>query len=170
MNASEVIRQVQENASKRMQRGIDLDPIARDLFCSTNLHKMIPKVVIKDWAMDSLDGINDCNEILEIKCPGEKDHAVAVSGKVPAHYYPQLQHQMYVCDSPKAFYFSCDDKYKKWVYDYLKKQYKTDNLSNLPADIFQRMKSAAVKNMESNHERQRQVSQQETKLLLQEIQ
>ena len=49
----------------------------------------------------------------------------------------------------------CDQKYKEWVYSYLKKQYDTDNLSNLPADIYQRMKDAAVKNMESNYARQR---------------
>jgi putative phage-type endonuclease len=94
--------------TERMQRGSDLEPIARDLFCSRTGHKMLPKVVLKDWAMASLDGINDCNEILEVKCPGEKDHAIALSGKVPDHYYPQLQHQMYVCDAERAFYFSFD--------------------------------------------------------------
>ncbi len=92
----------------RMQRGVDLEPVARDLFCMSTGHKMVPKVVIKDWAMASLDGINDWNEILEIKCPGEKDHAIALSGKVPEYYYPQLQHQMYVCDSDKVFYYSFD--------------------------------------------------------------
>lgn len=94
--------------NERMKRGTDLEPIARDLFCIKTGHKMQPRVVIKDWAMASLDGINNWDEILEIKCPGEKDHAIAVSGKVPDHYYPQLQHQMYVCDSDKAFYFSFD--------------------------------------------------------------
>jgi len=94
--------------TERMQRGIDLEPIARDLFCKTTRHRMIPKVVIKEWAMASLDGINAWNEVLEVKCPGEKDHSIARSGKVPDHYYPQLQHQMYVCDSEKAFYYSFD--------------------------------------------------------------
>lgn len=94
--------------TERMQRGIDLEPIARDLFCMTTGHKMIPRVLIKDWAMASLDGINSWNEVLEIKCPGEKDHAIALRGKVPDHYYPQIQHQLYVCDSEKAFYYSFD--------------------------------------------------------------
>lgn len=97
-----------KKANERMQRGTDLEPIARDLFCVLTGHKMVPKVIINDWAMASLDGINDWNEILEIKCPGAKDHALAVSGKIPEYYYPQLQHQMYVCDSEKAFYFSFD--------------------------------------------------------------
>src|SRR3974390_599069 len=49
----------------------------------------------------------------------------------------------------------CDDRYKTWVYDYLKKKYKTDNLSELPLEIYDRMKNAAVKNMEQNHAKQR---------------
>jgi phage recombination protein Bet len=51
----------------------------------------------------------------------------------------------------------CDQRYKTWVYDYLKKQYKTDNLSELPLDIYDRMKNAAIKNMEQNHQKQRAV-------------
>jgi len=63
----------------------------------------------------------------------------------------------------------CDQKYKEWVYSYLKKQYDTDNLSNLPADIYQRMKDAAVKNMESNYARQRS-EQIKPELLLEQVQ
>ena len=66
--------------NEAMQRGNDLEPIARDLFKIKTGHKMEPRVVVKDWAMASLDGINAWNEILEIKCPGEKVHAVAVAG------------------------------------------------------------------------------------------
>ncbi len=94
--------------NEKMQRGMDLEPIARDLFCIKTNHKMIPKVVVKNWAMASLDGINAWNEVLEIKCPSPKIHEIAVLGKVPDYYYPQLQHQMYVCDGEKAFYFSFD--------------------------------------------------------------
>ncbi len=96
-------------ANDRMQRGIDLEPIARDLFTiKTGIH-VEPKVVVKDWAMASLDGISACgNYLVEIKCPGERDHAVAVSGKVPDHYYPQLQHQMWICGLDQMYYFSFD--------------------------------------------------------------
>lgn len=94
--------------SDRMKRGTELEPIARELFCIKTGHKMIPKVVFRDWAMASLDGINAWNEILEIKCPGEKDHSLALQGKIPEYYYPQLQHQIYVCNGEKAFYFSFD--------------------------------------------------------------
>lgn len=93
----------------RMQRGIDLEPVARDLFILQYGIHVEPKVVIKDWAMASLDGIDETGKyVIEIKCPGEKDHAIAFSGKVPDHYYPQLQHQMYVCDVEEMYYFSFD--------------------------------------------------------------
>lgn len=61
----------------------------------------------------------------------------------------------------------CDERYKTWVYDYLKKQYKTDNLIELPLEIYDRMKTAAVKNMEQNHMKQRAV---EPELLVAEMQ
>lgn len=48
----------------------------------------------------------------------------------------------------------CDEKYRTWVNDYLRKQYNTNNISDLPADIYERMKSAALKNMEKNHSKQ----------------
>ena len=95
--------------NERMQRGIDLEPVARDLFTLQTGIQVMPRVVIKDWAMASLDGIDYLgHNIVEIKCPGEKDHAVAVSGKIPDHYYPQVQHQIYVCDVQFAYYFSFD--------------------------------------------------------------
>lgn len=93
----------------RMQRGIDLEPIARDLFILRHGIHVEPKVIIKDWAMASLDGIDSSRKhVLEIKCPGEKDHITAISSKVPDHYYPQVQHQMYVCDVDQMYYFSFD--------------------------------------------------------------
>jgi len=96
-------------ANERMQRGSDLEPIARDLFIIQSGIHFQPEVIIKEWAMASLDGISPCGKyILEIKCPGAKHHATAVNGKIPNHYYPQLQHQMYVCDVDLVYYFSFD--------------------------------------------------------------
>lgn len=95
--------------NERMQRGIDLEPIARDSFIMQTGVFIVPMVIVKDWAMASLDGISQNGQcVVEIKCPGQKDHAVALSGKVPDHYYPQLQHQMYVCDVDSMCYFSFD--------------------------------------------------------------
>ncbi len=95
--------------NERMKRGNDLEPIARELFCIQNGIEVFPRVVVKDWAMASLDGMSECGKyIVEIKCPGEKDHALALEGKIPQHYYPQLQHQLYVTGLQSIFYYSFD--------------------------------------------------------------
>jgi putative phage-type endonuclease len=93
----------------RMQRGTELEPIARDLFNIQSGFLLVPGIVVRDWAMASLDGISDDGRtIVEIKCPGEKDHALALEGKIPDKYYPQLQHQMYVAGVNSMYYFSFD--------------------------------------------------------------
>jgi putative phage-type endonuclease len=103
-------------ANDRMQRGLALEPIARSLFTIQTGIFVEPAVLVKDWAMASLDGISeDGTQIVEIKCPGDKDHALSVIGKVPDHYYPQLQHQMYVCDLQEAYYFSFDGVDGVWL-------------------------------------------------------
>lgn len=95
--------------NERQQRGLDLEPIARELFCLEMDRTYKPAVIVYDWAMASLDGMDFyANHILEIKCPGDKDHALAIAGKVPNHYYPQLQHQMYVAGASFVYYFSFD--------------------------------------------------------------
>jgi putative phage-type endonuclease len=95
--------------NERMQRGLDLEPVARDLFILNHGYTSRSCVVVKDWAMASLDGMDETGKIIvEIKCPGEKDHKQALQGKVPDHYYPQLQHQMYVCNVDDMYYFSFD--------------------------------------------------------------
>ena len=95
--------------NERMQRGLDLEPVARDLFNIKTGLEMQPAILVKDWAMASLDGMDEkIGCILEIKCPGEKDHNLAIARKVPDHYFPQLQHQMYVADMDFEYYFSFD--------------------------------------------------------------
>ena len=95
--------------NQKMQRGLELEPVARDLFCIQNGIHVFPKIVLKDWAMASLDGMSACGKYaVEIKCPGEKDHALALKGKVPDHYYPQVQHQLYVTGLDEMFYYSFD--------------------------------------------------------------
>ncbi len=97
--------------NQRMQRGLDLEPIARDLFISQKGFIIQPAVVVKDWAMASLDGISAAlTVIVEIKCPGARDHSLAMDGIVPDHYRAQLQHQMYVTGLPETYYFSFDGK------------------------------------------------------------
>ncbi len=95
--------------SDAMRRGLELEPIARSLYSIQAGVCVEPRVIVNDWSMASLDGISDCGKFLvEIKCPGEKDHTLALAGKVPDHYYPQLQHQMYVCNVQLMHYYSFD--------------------------------------------------------------
>jgi putative phage-type endonuclease len=95
--------------NERMQRGTDLEPIARDLFCIQTGIQMKPAVCVKDWAMASLDGLSPCGRYaLEIKCPGDEDHKKALMGKVPDKYYPQCQKIYYVNDVDICYYYSFD--------------------------------------------------------------
>lgn len=61
----------------------------------------------------------------------------------------------------------CDDVYRNWVYDYIKKTFGAEDLTCVPAEIYDRMKLAAIKNMDKNHERQRE---EEPELIKQDIQ
>lgn len=73
---------------------------------------VFPAVVLHpeiEWASASLDGLDvERNFVVEIKCPGLKNHQLAVDGIVPDHYYAQIQHQLACCDLDEAFYFSYD--------------------------------------------------------------
>lgn len=65
------------------------------------------------WMFASLDGISMDGEVLEIKCPykpedPKSDHQLALQGKIPEKYYPQLQHQLEVAGVKKGYYYSFD--------------------------------------------------------------
>lgn len=61
----------------------------------------------------------------------------------------------------------CEEKYRQWVYAYVKKTFGSDDLSGVTFDMYERMKSAAVKNMEQNYFNQRAV---EPELVAAEVQ
>lgn len=95
-----------------LESGHDMEPKARSvleqelgmpLFPSVKLHNQ------RSWMMASIDAMSfDERTIAEIKCPGGDDHSYALDGKVPEKYFPQLQHQMEVCELEYAYYFSFD--------------------------------------------------------------
>lgn len=61
------------------------------------------------WLRASLDGWNAERKIpLEIKCPGRKDHFVALGGRIPDKYLPQIQHILMVTGARELHYFSYD--------------------------------------------------------------
>lgn len=103
-----------EPQSFAMRRGLALEDQARqELEKKTGLF-FLPQVVFHKeikWMGCSLDGIDpEGRHIAEIKCPNKEDHSIALSGRVPEKYIPQLQHQMEVCQVDMSYYFSFDGK------------------------------------------------------------
>lgn len=98
--------------SAYMERGHDLEEGARNFFEKQTGIAVYPQVILHDtleWMMASVDGLSiDGKTVVEIKCPGKQDHALAKNGTVPAKYYAQLQHQMAVCNVPSMYYLSYD--------------------------------------------------------------
>ncbi len=106
----EKIFQKEKETTPSMQRGIDMENLAKEHFEAETGILVIPCVILHpkfDWMVASLDGL-DINEeaIVEIKCPGKEDHDLAKRGKVPEKYIPQLQHQMEVCEKEEVYYYS----------------------------------------------------------------
>jgi len=102
----------QADKTPQMQRGHDLEEKARQEFESMTGLIVVPCVVQHpdyEWMIASLDGMDfEQKNIVEIKCPGHEDHALALRDKIPDKYYPQLQHQIEVTGLEKVSYFSYD--------------------------------------------------------------
>jgi phage recombination protein Bet len=56
----------------------------------------------------------------------------------------------------------CEEKYRNWVYEHLNKQYKVVFLTDVPLEIYPRMREAAMRNMEAHYSKQKQVTQVES--------
>ena len=70
-----------------------------------------------EWMRASLDGLSfDGSTVLEIKCPlSVRDLNAAQQGRVPSHYYGQLQHQLEVSGAAEAHYWSFDGRVGRLV-------------------------------------------------------
>ena len=99
--------------SRSMQRGIDLEDIARETYMKMTEKEVSPLVVKSldyPFMVASYDGISkDMKTIVEIKCPGEEDHEMAKNQKVPRKYFHQLIQQMVVAGVDSVDYFSYRD-------------------------------------------------------------
>jgi putative phage-type endonuclease len=108
-----------DKLNAKMKRGSKLEPEARNLACSMISKEFVPCVFENDdinWQAASLDGISNCgNYILEIKCPGEDTHILALNSIIPDYYICQIQHQLCVTKAEKAYYFSYRPEYEKKV-------------------------------------------------------
>lgn len=94
-----------------MQRGSDLESEALRCFNEKFKLSLKPKVILSkcyEWAMASLDGYDGELCAVEIKCPNKDDHTIAINGKIPDKYFPQLQHQLMVANLPAMWYYSFD--------------------------------------------------------------
>lgn len=96
--------------NKAMQRGIDLEPIARSFAESSLGIEFIPVVMQHqehEWMGASLDGLSKDGKIaLEIKCPKKEVHQMALNGSIPRYYLPQTAHVLEVSGAEKLMYFS----------------------------------------------------------------
>lgn len=103
-------RKAERPANDAMQRGKRLEPVARLAYVNRTGVDVAPVCVQSrehPWMRASLDGLSaDGRHVVEIKCPGEKDHRLAASGSVPEKYYPQLQHILAVTGLGEIYYWS----------------------------------------------------------------
>jgi len=100
--------------TRGMVRGHALEEKARSRLEQLTDKLYLPQVKFHpslSWMMASLDCIDiEGKSIAEIKCPNRDDHEMAINGKVPEKYYPQLQHQIEVTQVDSMIYFSFDGK------------------------------------------------------------
>lgn len=92
--------------NQRMQRGIELEPIARDWAereIGVTFKPVVRKSRLTEYMMASSDGWHDeSNTLIEIKT-SERLHE-----SIPEYYLPQLHHLMYVFEVPEMIYVSYD--------------------------------------------------------------
>jgi putative phage-type endonuclease len=97
------------------RRGRALEYAARAAYERHTGIQMEPLCLVHDgleWMRASLDGLSfDGSIALEIKCPwGDRDHAALRAGRIPAHYYAQVQHQLEVSGAEELHYWSFDGR------------------------------------------------------------
>jgi putative phage-type endonuclease len=101
----------EEPAGPAARRGHELERSARRAYERRTGIQMEPLCVVHEefeWMRASLDGLSfEGSTLLEIKCPlSLRDRASAQEGRIPSHYYAQLQHQLEVSGAQQAHYWS----------------------------------------------------------------
>ena len=101
---------IEQSISPAMMRGIKLEDQAREHYEKLSGYTVIKQTLIsseRPHMIASFDGLTMYGKnAVEIKCPGEKTHQMAIDGIIPEYYYPQLQAQMYVGGLQTIDYFS----------------------------------------------------------------
>jgi putative phage-type endonuclease len=108
----EKIFEFEQQGNAYTARGVSLEEPARESFEKEKGICVFPMVFESSthpFMAASIDGITiDYQIAVEIKCPGKVDHQKAMHGVVPTKYYPQLQHQIFVCELDMIYYYSFD--------------------------------------------------------------
>lgn len=108
----EKVKGYEVTPNQYMMRGNELEPAALQNFEKETGLIMFPCVGIHDdldWMAASFDGITlEGDALVEVKCPGRRDHNEAMQGMIPKHYRAQIQHQIHVAGIEFAYYFSFD--------------------------------------------------------------
>lgn len=106
----EKLGHAKNETNSAMERGKAMESTALAAYCDRKGIKMTPSVRFSTenlWQMASLDGLSECgNYAVELKMAGAEDHAIALDGKVPVKYWPQVQHQMCVLGLDQMDYHS----------------------------------------------------------------
>lgn len=97
--------------NEAMQRGMLLESEARQnvsAFLEVELNPSVRKIRTVPFMAASLDAISDDDAILvEIKCPTKRvDHFEDKRDMIPTHYRAQLQHQLFVCELEKMYFYT----------------------------------------------------------------
>ena len=108
-------RRATQDVNFAMMRGTQLEPQARAAYEQLTGHVMQPLVLVDGDYSASLDGMTlDASLIVEIKCPVKgKDSDLwkqVCDGKMPEHYYWQVQHQLMVSGANVAHLYVFDGK------------------------------------------------------------
>lgn len=105
-------RMLSQPSNYQMRRGKDLEALARkeyEKMTGISMPKAFGQSEEHPFALVSLDGVNfQALKALEIKCPGKKDHAIALRKEIPDKYVYQCVHICMVTKLPYCDYFSFD--------------------------------------------------------------
>jgi len=104
---------MKQEVTPAMQRGTDLEPVARAAYERKTGRVMQPLVVVEGEYSASLDGMTlDGERIVEIKCPVKgRDSTLwktIEAGRLPEHYQIQVAHQLMVTKASVADVFVFD--------------------------------------------------------------
>lgn len=101
--------------SDNMQRGIDLEPTARDLANSiyNKNFEEVGAVIYNERCLVSPDGVvmkNDkIKELIEIKSPSDHIFQKVLNGYINPKYYAQIQLQLFVTGAEKCLFFNYNE-------------------------------------------------------------